>query len=212
MSTKARAVGVLWCGNARSGRSNGWAFPPGVHKHLRDLTKGKRVCHLFGGLAKFGLRCDIDPVVRPDVFADAWLPPFVKDAFDVVILDPPYLTINQQMKQQLLRGAAYIAAESVIWFHTMWIASDSHCTLEQSWLVRVGDSCAVRCIQVFKTPATKPRPRMWFTRGPAMKYNRWLVGQAGLPYGEPPSTNAVDPHAQRPGTPTPRVRKSSSSS
>lgn len=179
------AVGVLWCGNARSGRSNGWAFPPRVSLHLRALTKGKRVCHLFGGRANFGLRCDIDPVVRPDVFADAWLPPFVKNAFDVVILDPPYLNINQQMKQQLLRAAGYIAADSVIWFHTMWVASDRGLTLRESWLVRVGDSCSVRCLQVFAVNGEKTKPRNHFTRGPAMKYNRWLMGQTGLPFGVP---------------------------
>jgi hypothetical protein len=176
-------VDVLWCGNARSGRSNGWSFPPRVERHLRELTQGKRVCHLFGGLSKFGTRLDIDPVTNPHVRGDAWLPPFVKDAFDVVVLDPPYVGINQQMKQQLLRGAAYIARESVIWFHTMWIASDSHCRLERAWLVRVGDSCSVRCIQVFSSPADKPRPRMHFSRGPAIRYNRWLRGEVALPFG-----------------------------
>lgn len=125
---------------------------------------------------------DIDPITRPDVRADAWLPPFVKNAFDIVILDPPYVSINQQMKQQLLRAASYIAREQVIWFHTMWIAGDAQMTLERSWLVRVGDSCAVRCIQVFKTPAVKRMPRNWFTRGPAIKYNRWLRGELKLPF------------------------------
>lgn len=175
-------VEVLWCGNNRTGRSNGWSFPPRVDRHLRELTTGKRICHLFGGMARFGTRIDIDRTVNPHVIADAWLPPFVKDAFDVVILDPPYVSINQQMKQQLLRGAAYIARETVIWFHTMWIASDSHCRLERAWLVRVGDSCAVRCIQVFRTPAEKPKPRLHFTRGPAIRYNRWLAGGVSLPF------------------------------
>jgi hypothetical protein len=175
---------VLWCSNSRSGRSNGWAFPRNVDKHLRALTDGKRVCHLFGGMARFGLRVDIDRKLKPDVIGDAWLPPFVRDAFDVVILDPPYVSINQQMKQQLIRGAAYIAKEYVIWFHTMWIASDSTCRLERAWLVRVGDSCAVRCIQVFRTPIEKPRPRLHFSRGPAIRYNRWLDGQLGLSFAE----------------------------
>lgn len=123
---------------------------------------------------------DIDPVTRPDVRADAWLPPFVKNAFDVVILDPPYLSINQQMKQQLLRAAAYIARTQVIWFHTMWIAADAQMRLDRAWLVRVGDSCAVRCIQVFTVPKVKVLPRNYFTRGPAMKYNRWLAGELKL--------------------------------
>jgi hypothetical protein len=110
------------------------------------------------------------------------MPPFGRDAFDVVIVDPPYHSINQQMKQQLLRGAAYVAREHVIWFHTMWIASDSQCRLQRAFLVRVGDSCACRCIQVFATTAEKPRPRLNFTRGPAIRYNRWLGGQMRMPW------------------------------
>lgn len=175
-------VDVLWCSNQRSGRSNGWSFPPAVDRHLRELTKGKRVLQLFGGLAKFGTKLDIDPSTRPHVRGDAWLPPFKKDAFDIVILDPPYLGINQQMKNALIRGAAYVAKEHLIWFHTMWIAGDAQCRLEKAWLVRVGDSCSVRCLQVFKTPAEKALPRLIFTRGPAMKYNRWLDGAQGLPF------------------------------
>jgi len=175
-------IDVLWCSNNRSGRSNGWSFPPRVDWLLRELTAGKKVLHLFGGLAKFGTRVDIDWTVKPHVLADAWLPPFSMNAFDVVIIDPPYVALNQQMKQQLLRSAAYVARESVIWFHTMWIASDSTCRLERAWLVRVGDSCSVRCIQVFTPPVIKPRPRLWFTRGPAIRYNRWLAGGVSLPF------------------------------
>lgn len=151
------------------------------------MTDGKRVLHLFGGRSRFGVRIDIDPIVRPDVIADAWLPPFAKDTFDVVVIDPPYHSINQQMKQQLLRAAAYVAKDSVIWFHTMWIASGGRdlLTLKRSWLVRVGDSCAVRCIQEFAVqPGAKVMPQPHFTRGPAIRYNRWLAGQTGLPFGE----------------------------
>jgi len=173
---------VLWCSNQRQGTSNRWSFPPRVNRHLRELTKGKRVCHLFGGLAAFGTRIDVDPTTQPHVLADAWLPPFVKNAFDVVILDPPYIHLNQQMKSQLLRGAAYIAREQVIWFHTIWIAGDVSCALERAWLVRVGDTCAVRCLQVFRTATEKPRPRLKFTRGPAIRYNRWLVQPERLPF------------------------------
>ena len=137
---------------------------------------------LFGGLSTWGVRMDIDPVTRPHVRADAWLPPFVKDAFDVVILDPPYAGINQQMKDQLLRAAAYIAKKQVIWFHTMWIAGAAQMRLDRAWLVRVGDSCAVRCIQVFNVPKVKRKPYNVFTRGPALRYNRWLDGAQGLPF------------------------------
>ena len=175
-------VGVIWCANQRQGVGNRWSFPPAVDRHLRELTTGKRVCQLFGGLAKFGVRLDVDPSIRPHVIGDAWMPPFVQDAFDVVILDPPYLGINQQMKNALFRGAAYIAKDSVIWFHTMWIAGDVCVRPRRSWLVRVGDSCAVRCLQEFAVrPGDKPGPRPFFTRGPAVYYNRWLAGQMPLP-------------------------------
>lgn len=175
-------VEVLWCSNNRRGRSNGWSFPPKVARTLQGMTRGKRVCHLFGGRVQFGTTVDIDPTLRPHVIGDAWLPPFRMNAFDVVILDPPYVGINQQTKQQLLRGAAYCARELVVWFHTMWIASDSSTRLERAWLVRVGDSCAVRCIQVFRVSVNKPRPWLWFTRGPAIRYNRWLAGAQALPF------------------------------
>jgi hypothetical protein len=178
-----RHVEVLWCPNQRQGVLNRWSFPPRVDRLLRDITAGKTVLHLFGGLARFGVRMDIDAATRPHLIADAWLPPFQRDAFDVVILDPPYLGINQQMKHALLRGAAFVARERVIWFHTMWIAADTALRLERSWLVRVGDSCACRCVQEFVVKREHPRePVRYFTRGPALKYNRWLVGQDGLPF------------------------------
>lgn len=182
MPPRTRSIGVLWCPNQRQGRSNGWCFPPAVARHLRGLTKGKRVCHLFGGLAQWGTRLDIDPATTPHVRGDAWLPPFVMNAFDVTILDPPYVGINQSMKQQLLRSAAFISRESVIWFHTQWIATDRGLPMREAWLVRIGDSCHVRCIQVFDVQAgEKRRPRLFFSRGPAVRYNRWLVGQRRLP-------------------------------
>jgi hypothetical protein len=190
MQPDARRLEVLWCSNNRRRRGNGWSFPPNVSKLLQTLADGKRIGHLFGGLSQFGVRLDIDVRVKPDVIGDAWLPPFVRDAFDVVILDPPYTAINQQMKTQLLAAAAFVARERVIWFHTMWIAADSRLRFERGWLVRVGDSCAVRCIQVFTVPTEKRIPRPRFTRGPAMKYNRWLDGQIGLPLFD--QTRAVD--------------------
>lgn len=174
---------TLWCSNQRMGSSNRWAFPPNVEKLLRTLTEGRTVLQLFGGIAKWGVRIDIDRDTRPHIIADAWMPPFGRDAFQVVIVDPPYFGINQQMKQTLLRGAAFIAAEHVYWFHTQWVAPDSGMRRERSWLVRVGDSCACRCLIEWRTAERKKAPHLWFTRGPALKYNRWLVGGQGLPFG-----------------------------
>jgi hypothetical protein len=175
-------VEVLWCANVSGKRAAGWSFPRPVETLLRRMTDGRRVLHLFGGQSRWGTRLDIDPRTRPHVIADAWLPPFRQDAFDVVILDPPYFVLTANEKGQLLRQAAFIARERIIWFHTLWIYSARSLPLERAWLVRVGDNCSVRCIQVFKVQGLKSRPDPYFLRGPAMKYNGWLAGQVGLPF------------------------------
>jgi hypothetical protein len=175
-------VQVLWCPNRRYRNVNGWSFPRPVERLLRQEFADKRIGHLFGGLARFGVRLDVDPTVRPHVIGDAWLPPFVESAFDVVILDPPYMGINQQMKHALLQQASWVAKEHVVWFHTQWVAADSRLQFERGWLVRVGDACAVRALQVFRVRSKRKAPVLWFTRGPAIRYNRWLTGQTGLPF------------------------------
>jgi hypothetical protein len=179
-------VGVLWCGGVRQGcggarhhGANGWVFPPAVRRHLIRETQGKSVLHLFGGRATFGTRIDIDPIVRPDVIADAWLPPFREQSFDVVILDPPYISLTAAAKQALFRAAGYIARERVIWFSTEWHGATGGLRAEKGWLVRVGDSCAVRCLQFF-TVAERPGPVKYFKAGPAVRYNGWLAGQQPL--------------------------------
>ncbi len=173
---------TLWCPNARQGASNRTSYPPAVEKLLRKITEGRSVLQLFGGLSKWGVTMDIDPTTRPQVRADAWMPPVLMNSFDVVILDPPYYCINQHMKQTLIRGAAYVAREHVYWFHTQWVAPDSGMRRERSWLVRVGDSCACRCLIEWRVVRQdKPLPLLNFTRGPALKYRRWLNGNVGLP-------------------------------
>ena len=178
-----RPVEVLWCPNNRQGAGTGWKFPPAVKRHLIADYEGKRVLQLFGGRSTFGTRLDIDPIVSPDVMGDAWLPPFKRDSFDVVILDPPYFHLNAQEKTALFRAAGWIARERVVWFSTIWQAATGGLSLERSWLVRVGDSCQIRCLQYFKVIA-KPGPVERFNRGPAMKYNRWLSQPQALPFGE----------------------------
>ncbi len=170
---------VLWCGTNRprkkfGRRQNGWSFPPAVRELLIQSVLGQTVLHLFGGRADFGVRLDIDPSTKPHVVGDAWLPPFARDSFDVVILDPPYVRIQQQEKIALLRAAAWIARRRVYWFHTIWIATDRSLPLLRSWLIRVGDQCAVRCLQEFGIREPKLPPLEKFTRGPAIRYNRWF--------------------------------------
>jgi hypothetical protein len=172
---------ILWCPNTHAGgNANGWRFPSAVAKHLEAEFADRKVLQLFGGQSKFGLRLDVDPIVRPDVLGDAWLPPFRRDSFDIVILDPPYFHMNAQMKTALFRAAAWIARDYVVWFSTVWQAASGGLRLERSWLVRVGDSCHVRCLQYF-TIKHKLGPVPHFNRGPAMKYNKWLAGQQDLP-------------------------------
>jgi hypothetical protein len=176
-------VDVLWCGNVRQGRKNLWSFPPKVEKFLQAECAGKTVLHPFGGRAKFGVRMDIDPVVRPNVLADAWLPPFGRDSFDVVILDPPYLHINAQVKTALFRHYIWIAREKLIWFHTIWTSTYGGVKQEKAFLVRVGDHCHVRCLQFFIPREPKRPPYTQYVRGPGMKYNRWLRQPGGLAFG-----------------------------
>ncbi len=185
-SKRTYPVEVLWCANSkgRGGRGYsdplGWKFPRAVEKQLMADCTGSTL-HLFGGRASFGVRIDIDMRVRPDVLADAWLPPFGPCSFDDVILDPPYIRLNSQEKNALFRAAAFVARKRVIWFHTLWASTPPGFSPDRAWLVRVGDSSHVRALQYF---AIRRRlgPVKAFLRGPAVKYNRWLAQPGALPF------------------------------
>lgn len=178
-------VELLWCSNPHGRRGLGfkeplgWKFPAGVEKRIREDCTGS-ILHLFGGRSKFGTRIDIDPIVKPDVLADAWMPPFRAEAFDTVVLDPPYVRLNSQEKNSLFRGAVYVAKTRVVWFHTIWVSTPPGMIAERAWVVRVGDSCHVRALQYF-TIRKRYEPSKFFLRGPAIKYNRWLSQPQGLP-------------------------------
>lgn len=132
----------------------------------------------------WGVRMDIDPITRPDVIADAWMPPFGPGSFDVVILDPPYIPLNSQQRSQLFWSARYVAREHVVWWHTNWMCPACDLVLERSWLARVGRSSAVRALQIFrvKTPGRKVRPVLHFSRGPQIRFNRWIAQPERLPF------------------------------
>lgn len=174
-------VEVLWCGTNRprkkfGRRTNGWSFPPCVRELLLQQIQGKTAIHFFGGLADFGLRMDADPATNPHILGDAFNPPLPRDSFDVVILDPPYYRMRQQEKIALLRAARWVARERVYWFHTVWIATDRWLPMERAYLVRVGDQCAARVLQVFRSlPGDKlpPDPRVG---GRTITYDRWAEG------------------------------------
>lgn len=144
--------------------------------------------HLFGGLASFGMRLDIDPSTKPDVIGDAWLPPFGRDSFDVVILDPPYKgpfrQLNCQKAHALFMAAGHIARRYVIWLHPVWIAQPVNYHFEKGWLVRTGKNCFTRALQLFSvgTGPKKCIPVRKFERGPAIRYNRWLAQPESLPF------------------------------
>ncbi len=191
-SRRKYPLDVLWCPNTGGGRKrdavarggarrSGWVYPPAVEKQLRADCEGMSVLQLFGGHSMFGTKLDIDSGTKPHVIGDAWLPPFRKDAFDVVIMDPPYITLNAQMKHALFCAANYIARSRVIWFSTIWVAASSGLSTEAAFLVRVGDSCQVRCLQYFRI-REKMNPVGRFKRGPQIKYNRWLAQPGALPF------------------------------
>jgi hypothetical protein len=175
-------VEVLWCASRRRRRHDGWAFPKEIETKIIELAGGNSVLQLFGGKAKFGVRMDIDPRVRPDVIGDAWMPPFAENSFDTVVLDPPYFQLNSQVRISLFMTAARIAARQVIWLHTLWVSPACGLQADRAWLVRVGDSCTVRCLQVFKRTDRRILPMRHISRGPGMKYNRWLIQPQGLPF------------------------------
>ena len=182
-------IEVLWCGTNPKRNRDGWAFPRAVRRTIISECEGMTVLHLFGGRADFGIRLDIDSVTRPHVIGDAWLPPFAKDSFDVVTMDPPYIgkdfaSLSNQKSRALFSAAAWIARRYIVWFSPIWVESPARCVLEKAWMVRVGRHCIVRCLQFFAVPrsADKVPPVKYFSRGPAMKYNRWLRQPQSLPF------------------------------
>jgi len=67
------------------------AFPLHFEQNLVQLLGyPERILHPFGGMAEFGMRVDLNPTVEPNFVADAHELPFEDEAFDLVILDPPY--------------------------------------------------------------------------------------------------------------------------
>jgi hypothetical protein len=177
-------VGVIVETRHKQMQTDRWSFPRKINRKLQADFAGQSVLHLFGGKASFGVRMDIDAVVKPDIIGDAWLPPFLDQSFDVVILDPPYNGINRQAQFSLLLTAASLARRTVVWFHTQWRGNDGPwIKLQAAWLVVCGTGCAIRCLQYFSTTEVRARRPTNFRSGPAIKYNRWMASPQGLPFG-----------------------------
>jgi hypothetical protein len=179
-------VQTIVCGRPPRAKANGWSFPKTVEDLLFRELAGKTVLHLFGGMARFGTRLDIDPSTRPDVIGDAWMPPFARSSFDVVVLDPPYVRFSAQMTMALCCQAAFVAREQVIWFSTLWLDHPARLRLNKAFAVVVGRNAVMRCLQFFDVPPNKMEPMRRFSRGPAIKYNRWLHQPQGLAFGPGP--------------------------
>ncbi len=77
-------------------RPNGTKYPGGFplhfEKRLFQTYKPASILQPFGGKAEYGLRVDINPLLKPDVVADACCLPFADESFDFVLCDPPYST------------------------------------------------------------------------------------------------------------------------
>jgi hypothetical protein len=180
-------IEIFWCGNLCCKRGEKWSFPPQVERYLREYCAGRSTLHLFGGRAKFGVRMDTDPLTQPDVIGDAFLPPFAESSFEVVILDPPYrpyMDLGPDQCRPLLMNAAWLARKEVIWFAPLWISGYRFLRLERSMVVRVADYAEMRVMQFLRPVFPKWKPATHFRRGPQIKYNRWLMPNRLLPFGE----------------------------
>lgn len=183
--SKGAHQGVIYC-NGAGGGSNGWSFPKPIERRLKRELEGMTVLHLFGGGARFGLRQDIDPITHPDVIADAWLPPFARDAFDCVVLDPPYVSFGRHCRQNLGIVAAWLARRRVVWFSSFASTSLPKCHIEKWWTVIVGNDSYIRQLAFFRPePGEKLDPAgVVIDRGPAIRYERWKVQPLPLPFTE----------------------------
>jgi hypothetical protein len=184
-------ISTIVCTRPPKAKANGWSFPKTVEDLLLRELAGKSVLHPFGGMARFGTRMDIDATTKPDVIGDAWLPPFARSSFDVVVLDPPYVRFSAQMTMALCCNSAYVAREQVVWFSTLWLDHPARLRLRKAYAVVVGRNAVMRCLQFFDVPENKMEPMRRFSRGPAIKYNRWLTQPQGLPFGAPAPAELV---------------------
>ena len=182
VTRKSTHRGVIYC-NGHAGGSQGWSFPLPVRRRLQRDLDGLSVLHLFGGRATFGTRIDIDPINRPDVIADAWLPPFGKNSFDSVVLDPPYESFGRHCRFRLGVTAAWIARRYVVWFSSFAATSLPGCRVEKWWTVIVNNDAYVRQLAFFVPTGDKLTPDVrFFDRGPARRYNRWISQPNSLPF------------------------------
>lgn len=95
-----------------------WSFPREIERLIMDETSDGTVLHLYGGLARFGTRLDMDPLTYPAVIGNALYPPFKCKSFDYVVVDPPYTDLRGGLATIIMTPAACIARKKVFWLHT----------------------------------------------------------------------------------------------
>src|SRR5712664_3595668 len=115
-----------------------WAFPNEVAELLQRETAGGSVLHLFGGMAAWGVRLDVDRSVRPAAIGNAFYPPFRCESFDAVVCDPPYFRQPRTWLLSLI-PAACLARRTVWWFSSdvLW-ANTTYLRLRRWWIVVPG--------------------------------------------------------------------------
>jgi len=67
-------------------------------KLIRTLGNPEKILHSFGGHSEYGIRCDLNLDVTPDILADAHYLPIQNNCFDLVICDPPY---NDKLSEEM---------------------------------------------------------------------------------------------------------------
>ena len=82
----------LWFLPRPNGTKYRGSFPLHFEKRLFATYKPQSILQPFGGMAEYGIRCDINPEVKPDIVCDAHNLPFSDNTFNFVLCDPPYST------------------------------------------------------------------------------------------------------------------------
>ncbi len=95
-----------------------WSFPREIERLIMDETSDGSVLHLYGGLARFGVRLDMDPATHPTVIGNALYPPFKCKSVDYVVMDPPYTDLRGALGSIIITPAACLARKKVFWVHT----------------------------------------------------------------------------------------------
>jgi tRNA G10 N-methylase Trm11 len=140
-------------------------FPRHFEKKLISLYEQKHemcfdVLHPFGGLAEYGVACDIKENIYPDVVADAHNLPFCNNMFDMVIVDPPY----SKEEATKLYGTPYIkllkcVQEAVrvakigmyiVLYHRYWIPKPKQTEYDLRIIVHPGQWHEARTCHVFR--------------------------------------------------------------